>query len=206
MGMKAGHNFDLDKYFTEFDIQQRSVVHPWQLFGGIETQHYREYNYGIGNYENGREIVMPTEFLHGQFDGGHGAGLEDYWEKMWHNPLSAGGFLWDFADQAVVRKDLDDSLDTDKHRGADGIVGPHHEKEGSYYAIKEIWSPVYFERKEITPGFDGTLNIEIGFHFYQYQSMQPFSYRLKILTAAAFARKKQDHFSSRYKTGRKRDH
>ncbi|HKZ65188.1 MAG TPA: glycoside hydrolase family 2 TIM barrel-domain containing protein, partial [Chitinophagaceae bacterium] len=119
-GNEGGHNLDLDHLFKEEDIQQRPVVHPWQLFNGIETQHYREYNYGIGNYENGREIVMPTEFLHGQFDGGHGAGLEDYWEKMWHNPLSAGGFLWDFADQGVVRKDKNDSIDTDKHRGADG--------------------------------------------------------------------------------------
>jgi beta-galactosidase/beta-glucuronidase len=73
-GNEGGHNLELDSLFTQYDIQQRPVVHPWQLFGGIETQHYREYNYGIGNYEYGREIVMPTEFLHGQFDGGHGAG------------------------------------------------------------------------------------------------------------------------------------
>ena len=77
-GNEGGHNLELDSLFTAFDVQKRPVVHPWQLFGGVETQHYREYNYGIGNYENGREIVMPTEFLHGQFDGGHGAGLEDY--------------------------------------------------------------------------------------------------------------------------------
>jgi hypothetical protein len=181
-GNEGGHNLDLDKYFTEFDIQKRPVIHPWQLFGGIETQHYREYNYGIGNYEHGNEIVMPTEFLHGQFDGGQGAGLEDYWEKMWHNPLSAGGFLWDFADQAVVRKDLDDSLDTDKFRAADGIVGPHHEKEGSYFAIKEIWSPVYFERREITPQFDGTFNIENRFFFTNINQCS-FSYRFETVTS-----------------------
>lgn len=177
-GNEGGHNFDLDKYFTELDIQQRPVVHPWQLFGGIETQHYREYNYGIGNYENGKEIVMPTEFLHGQFDGGHGAGLEDYWEKMWHNPLSAGGFLWDFADNAVVRKDKNDSLDTDKHRAADGIVGPHHEKEASFYTIKEVWSPVYFERREIAEGFDGKLNIENRYHYTNTKECS-FSWKLK---------------------------
>ncbi|MEJ8819843.1 glycoside hydrolase family 2 protein [Lacibacter sp. H407] len=164
-GNEGGHNLALDKYFTEFDFQHRPVVHPWQLFGGFDTQHYREYNYGIGNYENGKEIVMPTEFLHGQFDGGHGAGIEDYWEKMWHNPLSAGGFLWDFADNAVVRKDKNDSLDTDKHRAADGIVGPHHEKEASFYTIKEVWSPVFFERREIAESFDGKLNIENRYHF-----------------------------------------
>jgi Glycosyl hydrolases family 2, TIM barrel domain/Glycosyl hydrolases family 2, sugar binding domain/Glycosyl hydrolases family 2/Beta galactosidase small chain len=181
-GNEGGHNLLLDSLFTEFDIQERPVVHPWQLFNGIETQHYREYNYGIGNYDNGREIVMPTEFLHGQFDGGHGAGLEDYWEKMWNNPLSAGGFLWDFADNAVVRKDKNDSLDTDKHRAADGILGPHHEKEGSYYAIKEVWSPVYFERKEMTSQFDGTLRIENRFHYTNLKECK-FSYRLKIVSS-----------------------
>jgi hypothetical protein len=169
-GNEGGHNFDLDHLFTEYDIQKRPVVHPWQLFNGVETQHYREYNYGIGNYENGREIVMPTEFLHGQFDGGHGAGLEDYWEKMWHNPLSAGGFLWDFADQAVVRKDLHDSLDTDKHRAADGILGPHFEKEGSYYAIKEIWSPVYIETKEIS-NFNNAVSLSVE-NRYTYTNLK----------------------------------
>jgi beta-galactosidase/beta-glucuronidase len=183
-GNEGGHNFDLDTLFTAYDIQQRPVVHPWQLFGGIETQHYREYNYGIANYEAGREIVLPTEFLHGQFDGGHGAGLEDYWEKMWHNPLSAGGFLWDFADQAVVRKDWKDSLDTDKHRGADGIVGPYHQKEGSFYAIKEIWSPIYFEKRWITDAFDGTFPIENRYHFTNTAQCR-FTYQLKKLSNPA---------------------
>lgn len=179
-GNEGGHNFDLDPYFTAYDIQKRPVVHPWQLFGGIETQHYREYNYGIGNYEAGRAIVMPTEFLHGQFDGGHGAGLEDYWEKMWHNPLSAGGFLWDFADQGVVRKDRSDSLDTDKHRGADGIVGPYHEKEGSYFTIKEVWSPIYIERREIAEGFDGSFPVENRYHFTSLEQCR-FNWQLKSL-------------------------
>ncbi|WP_257957490.1 glycoside hydrolase family 2 protein [Parapedobacter tibetensis] len=164
-GNEGGHNTELDPLFAEFDIQKRPIIHPWQLHNSIETQHYRQYNYGVGNYENGREIVMPTEFLHGWFDGGHGAGLEDYWHRMWHNPLSAGGFLWDFADQAVVRKDLNDSLDTDKHRGADGILGPHHEKEGSFFAVKEIWGPIHVERREITEGFDGTFILENRYHF-----------------------------------------
>lgn len=188
-GNEGGHNYNLDKYFEDFDLQKRPIVHPWQNFNGIETQHYREYNYGIGNYENGREIVMPTEFLHGQFDGGHGAGLEDYWEKMWHNPLSAGGFLWDFADNAIMRKDLHDSLDTDKHRAADGILGPHHEKEGSFYTIKEVWSPIYFERKELTKGFeegtiqfDGKLNIE-NRYFFTNTNQCTFYYQLKRLSS-----------------------
>jgi len=173
-GNEGGHNFELDSLFMKGDIQQRPVVHPWQLFGGFDTQHYREYNYGIGNYNNGREIVMPTEFLHGWYDGGHGAGLQDYWEAMWHDPLSAGGFLWDFADQGVVRTDKNGILDTDKNRGADGIVGPYHEKEGSFYTIKEVWSPVQMERREITPAFDGKLRLE---NRYFYTNLNQCSFR-----------------------------
>ncbi|QNL52513.1 glycoside hydrolase family 2 [Olivibacter sp. SDN3] len=164
-GNEGGHNLDLDSIFLAEDIQERPVVHPWQLFGGIETQHYREYNYGIGNYNNGREIVMPTEFLHGMYDGGHGAGLEDYWTHMWHDPRSAGGFLWDFADQGVVRTDRKDSIDTDGNHGADGIVGPYREKEASFFAIKEIWSPVFIEKRAITPSFDGTFEMENRYAF-----------------------------------------
>ncbi|MCH5597811.1 glycoside hydrolase family 2 TIM barrel-domain containing protein [Niabella ginsengisoli] len=177
-GNEGGSNPELDPLFTKYDLQNRVVIHPWQLHNGIETQHYRQYNYGVGNYDNGPEIVMPTEFLHGWFDGGHGAGLEDYWKNMWSNPLSAGGFLWDFADQAVVRKDKNDSLDTDKSRGADGIVGPHHEKEGSFFTIKEIWSPVFFERKEITEVFDGRLNIENRYQFTNTNTCT-FTWKLK---------------------------
>ncbi|MDF2190444.1 glycoside hydrolase family 2 TIM barrel-domain containing protein [Paraflavitalea sp. CAU 1676] len=176
-GNEGGHNFELDHLFTEGDIQQRPVVHPWQLFGGFDTQHYREFNYGIGNYNNGREIVMPTEFLHGWYDGGHGAGLQDYWEAMWHEPLSAGGFLWDFADQGVVRSDKNGLLDTDKNRGADGIVGPYHEKEGSFYTIKEVWSPVVLERREITPQFDGSIRLE-NRYFYTNINQCTFSWQL----------------------------
>jgi hypothetical protein len=177
-GNEGGHNPDLDPLFDKYDIQKRVVIHPWQLFNGIETQHYRQYNYGIANYNAGREIVMPTEFLHGWFDGGLGAGLQDYWEQMWHDPLSAGGFLWDFADEGVVRRDKNDSIDTDKFHGADGIVGPFHEKEGSYYAIKEIWSPVYFEKKEITDDFDGSFAIE-NRYFYTNLAQCRFNWKLK---------------------------
>lgn len=176
-GNEGGHNRDLDPLFAQEDIQKRPVIHPWEDFNGFDTQHYREYNYGIGNYRHGHSIVMPTEFLHGMFDGGHGAGLEDYWNDMLLNPFSAGGFLWDFADQGVVRTDKNNIIDADGNRGADGIVGPFHEKEGSYFAIKEIWSPVFFEQREMTSGFDGVFNIENRYHFANLNTCQ-FDWRL----------------------------
>ncbi len=176
-GNEGGHNLDLDPLFAEYDIQNRKVVHPWQEFNGMATQHYRSYNYGTGTYWNGHKIVFPTEFLHGMYDGGTGAGLYDYWELMWNNPRAAGGFLWVFADEGVARSDKDGKIDTYGSSAADGIMGPYHEKEGSYFAIKEIWSPVQFKEKDITKAFDGTLNIE-NRYFYTNLKECSFSWRL----------------------------
>ncbi|ADY50906.1 glycoside hydrolase family 2 sugar binding protein [Pseudopedobacter saltans DSM 12145] len=179
-GNEGGHNAELDHIFFEQDIQKRPLIYPWAVYGGFETTHYREYNYGIGTYDHGHNIVMPTEFLHGMFDGGHGAGLEDYWKAMLANPLAAGGFLWDFQDQGVVRTDKNGIIDTDGNHGPDGIVGPYYEKEGSFFTIKEVWSPIFFEKREMTKGFDGSFHIENRYSFTNTNQCT-FSYELKKL-------------------------
>ena len=87
---------------------------------------------------------MPTEFLHGLYDGGNGAGLWDYWEAMRASPFTAGGFLWAFVDECVARADRDGRLDCAGNSAPDGILGPRREKEGSFHAVREIWSPIVF--------------------------------------------------------------
>lgn len=183
-GNEGGFNFNLDHWFDELDLQKRPLIHPWGIFRGTNTQHYINYDYGTNTGINGHDIFFPTEFLHGLYDGGGGAGLDDFWKQMWHTPISAGGFIWDFADEAVVRTDKNGELDSDGDHGPDGIVGPYHEKEGSYYAIKEIWSPVYLEPREITPAFNGTLHLE---NRYSYTNLKQctFSYKLATLNGAA---------------------
>ncbi len=164
-GNEGGSNAKLDHWFEDIDPQKRPLIHPWKVQEYTDTQHYKDWDYGNQTHQHGHRIVFPTEFLHGLYDGGHGAGLEDYWAQMWANPLSAGGFLWVFADEAVVRTDKNGELDTDGNRAPDGIVGPYHEKEGSYFAIKEIWAPLFFERKYITPQFDGAFVVENRYHY-----------------------------------------
>ena len=61
---------------------------------------------------------------------------------MRKHPRCIGGFLWVLADEGVKRVDMDGFIDNQGNFGADGIVGPHHEKEGSFYTIKQLWSPV----------------------------------------------------------------
>lgn len=182
-GNEGGFNFNLDHWFDDLDIQKRPLIHPWGIFRGTNTQHYINYDYGTNTGINGHDIFFPTEFLHGLYDGGGGAGLDDFWKQMWHTPISAGGFIWDFADEAVVRSDKNGELDSDGDHGPDGIIGPYHEKEGSYYAIKEIWSPVYLEPREITPAFNGSLRLENRFSYTNLKQCT-FSYKLATLNGA----------------------
>ncbi len=146
-GNEGGFNYELEQVFTKLNPQQRVVLYPWANRNDFETKHYRSWG-ETAEYMRQKEIFMPTEFLHGLYDGGHGAGLKDYWELMMSNPRCAGGFLWDLMDQAVLRTDKDGLLDPVGNFGSDGIVGPHGEKEGSFYTICEVWCPIQIEKEE----------------------------------------------------------
>jgi len=178
-GNEGGWNTAYDQDFREMDIQQREVNHPWAVHKKTNTAHYISYDYLAMDHFAPRKIFFPTELLHGLYDGGLAAGLEDYWLRMWEQPLNAGGFLWVFADEAIKRSDTG-QLDSDGNHAPDGIVGPYHEKEGSFFAIREIWSPVHFEKRYITPKFNGEFRIQNRFHYtnldqctfsYQWQNL-----------------------------------
>lgn len=179
-GNEKGWNTELDGEFHKYDPQRRPVLHPQGNFGGYETMHYRSFGESQ-NYMRLPEIFMPTEFLHGLYDGGHGAGLYDYWEMMRKHPRCAGGFLWVLADEGVKRVDMDGFIDNCGNYGADGIVGPHHEKEGSYYTIKQVWSPIQIMNK-IDASFNGTLNIENRYDFVNANTCR-FTYKYIQLPA-----------------------
>jgi hypothetical protein len=168
-GNEGGTNKELDDDFVQWDLQQRPVIHPHHRpgnqFNGIDCNHYEDY-YSSQKILNDSLIYMPTEFLHAQDDGGAGAAMEDFWELHWNSPKSAGGFIWALVDEAVVRTDLNNVLDANGLNANDGILGPHREKEGSYYALREIFSPIKLDLPaRLTTTFSGTINIENRFHF-----------------------------------------
>ncbi len=177
-GNEGGHNPDFDNLFGKYDLQDRLVIHPWEEFNGTATQHYRGYDYGVGTFWNGPLITFPTEFLHGLYDGGSGAGLHDFWELIWDNPRAAGGFLWVFADEGVIRTDLDGKIDCYGEKAADGILSPTHQKEASYYAIKEVWSPVKITEEDITIDFDGELKVE---NRYLYTNLKECTFKWTLV-------------------------
>ncbi len=108
---------------------------------------------------------MPAEFLHSQDDGGAGAGMADFWELHWKSKKSGGGFIWAMLDEAIVRTDFNNVLDANGLNANDGILGPHREKEGSFFALREIFSPVKIWMKELPSEFNGRIEAENRYHF-----------------------------------------
>jgi hypothetical protein len=164
-GNEGGWNRELDGDYALHDPQNRQVLHPYELHSGIDTDHYENYESVSQKLASGN-IFMPTEHLHGLYDGGLGAGLDDHWRIMWGHPLNGGMFLWVFADEGVVRGDLNGLIDTDGNHAPDGILGPNGEKEGSFYTIREIWSPSYIDSSIPLPeDFDGRIPVENRYDF-----------------------------------------
>ena len=178
-GNEGGWEPALDGEFPKWDPQHRTVLHPWDVLNGVNTAHYRGYEETAamakgefvgkrrGNLpmeETGPFIFMPTEFLHALYDGGGGAGLEDYWNVMRSSPHAGGGFIWAFVDEGVKRPDTG-LIDVQGNQAPDGILGPYREKEASFYTIKELWSPIVILERELPADFDGTLSLENRYGF-----------------------------------------
>ncbi len=171
-GNEGGWNDDLDDHFLRHDLQGRPVLHPDSVFRGLDTEHYpnwQELSERLDSTTLSNRIkslfgplpaVLVTEGLHGLYDGGHGAGLEAYWSLIRNSERGAGFFLWTFLDEGVARDDRGGEIDTYSNFAPDGIVGPYREKEGSYWTVRDIWSPVHFGRGPLGDGSGGRLLVE----------------------------------------------
>lgn len=183
-GNEGGWNTHLDPLFAANDPQKRHVIHPWADFDDLDTHHYPTYLTGVGRFTNGYKVFMPTEFMHTNSDQGGGAGLEDFWASWTEHPLFAGGFIWAFVDEAVVRRDRDGLMDANFDMGNDGVVGPYREKEGSFWAIRDIWAPIQFRKLLITPSFRGDFYVTNKFLYTRLDACT-MQYRLKKIGTPA---------------------
>ncbi len=168
-GNEGGTNKELDDDFVKWDFQKRPVIHPHHRpgnqFNGIDCNHYEDY-YSTQKILNDSLIYMPTEFLHAQDDGGGGAAMEDFWNLHWNAQKSAGGFIWAMVDEGVLRTDLNNVVDANGLNAPDGILGPHREKEGSFYALRKIFSPIRLNLPQYLPAdFNGQVELDNRYHF-----------------------------------------
>ena len=180
-GNEGGWNRELDGDFAKYDPQKRTVIHPWENFNGINTGHYEQFDCCASWLFHGDDLILPTEMLHGLYDGGIGAGLEEWWNATLASPVGVGGFLWSFADEGIVRADQGNRIDVSGNLGPDGILGPYREKEASFYTVKRLWAPVYIARAEqsrIPPEFDGALRVE---NRYDHTNLRDVKFTWRLL-------------------------
>lgn len=174
-GNEGGTNKELDDDFAIYDPSKRPVIHahhkPGNDYNGIDCNHYENY-YSSKKILSEGKIYMPTEFLHAQDDGGGAAALADFWELFWHSDRSAGGFTWVFSDEGIVRTDLNGIIDVNRVNAPDGVLGPHREKEGSFYAMREIYCPVKISIQKLSEDFDGHISLENRYHFINLKDIR----------------------------------
>lgn len=163
-GNEGGWNTSVDHLFAEYDPQRRHVIHPWADFNGLDTRHYPTGNDNVYRMEHGQKVFMMTEFLHGLYDRGQGAGLKGLWSKFRSSPLFAGGFLWAYVDEALHRTDTG-VLDTYGPNAPDGIVSADRQKEGSFYTVREVWSPIQIKPFRATSSFQGNFLVTNDYLF-----------------------------------------
>ncbi len=73
--------------------------------------------------------------------------------------------FWAMYDEGVVRTDSANHIDVAGNKGPDGLLGPHGEKEASFLAAGEIWSPVQVAMTRVPENFDGSIKVENDFTF-----------------------------------------
>jgi len=155
-GNEGGSNLEISPIFHEYDPQDRPVFIPSPFRDAIgefsawdqnqmrlwRSGHYPSYNGFPDNTE------PTTEMLHGLYDGGGGAGLEAYWNKL-REEGGSGGYLWALVDEGVLDP-ITGEINTAGNNAPDGVLGPYREKEGSYYTVRRVWNP--FRVEAFAPG------------------------------------------------------
>lgn len=196
-GNEGGYNTDLDGEFAKYDPQKRVVLHPWTEYppGIADTKHYPTYDQLLQKLSQ-PPVFFPTEMLHGLYDGGSGASLNEYWNAILKSKAGAGGFLWSFVDEDVKRVDKGGILDSAGNQAPDGIVGPYREKEGSFYTVKAIWSPII-----VTPPDAGSKSYTVA-NRYSFTNADQCTYEWQLI---AF-RKPQDAESGSVVLASRTDH
>ena len=112
--------------------------------------------------------IIVTEYAHSlglDFDM-----MQNVWEVMYKSKIVAGGGVWDFADQGILRRSempVDKSKPTDHvwidkyhfydantFSGTDGIVYSNRIPQPDFYEVKNVYSPVYvnIDMYEVTGG------------------------------------------------------
>lgn len=135
--------------------------------------------------------IVVTEYAHQRGIARGGDGVQEIWEEMDKNPRVAGGAVWLFQDQGILRtaKDrasvvngdlmvwLDEHryFDTHGYYGVDGIVFSDRTPQLDFWQLRHVYSPVQVKERSVTvsPGSQTlVLHVENRFGFRSLEGMK----------------------------------
>jgi hypothetical protein len=161
-GIGGGYNPELDAELVRWDPSARPVLHPGSAYTGLRG--LPEQSLPVLEQELEAEgLALPLSLLTAWYDGGGGAGLDDYWRTIRASPRALGGFLSSFADVAL--RPAETAFDFTLNAPPRGLVDVDRAPEGSVYAIRDVWSPVQIALAALPEGFSGAIPVENRYDF-----------------------------------------
>lgn len=150
---------ELDAEFARWDPSQRPVLHAAAAEAPIDTQ--EQPSYAELSERLSRTLTLPTALGSALYDGGGAAGFEDLWAAIAASPLGAGAFVCALSDE-LLRPPGSSAAS-----GAElaGVLDAERVPEGSFYTLRELWSPVQIDWRSLPTGFSGTFPVQNATEF-----------------------------------------
>lgn len=147
---------ELDAEFARWDPSQRPVLHAASAEATIDT--LEQPSHAELGERLSRTLTLPTALTSALYDGGGGAGLDDLWAAIVQSPLGAGAFVCALSDEL---------LQSSMANGAEltGVLDAERVPEGSFYTLRELWSPVQIDWRSLPTGFNGTFPVQNATEF-----------------------------------------
>ena len=122
---------------------------------------------------NPKKPFVLCEYVHAM--GNSNGGVQKYWDLVWKYPSMQGGFIWDFADQAVWKTDARGKwlayggdfgdYPNDDNFNCNGIVAADRSFHPGAYEIKHAYQPI------IVKSWDWKTKKAVVFNNYRFTSL-----------------------------------
>jgi beta-galactosidase len=142
-----------------------AYLHNFPDFMEVYAPHYPSMKQAREFAEKLQRPIIFTEYAHQRGLARAGTGVQDLWELFYQNPRIAGGAVWVFQDQGILRtaRDMKSVTDgdlmvwLDEHRyydtrgfyGMDGLVYSDRTPQVDYWQVRKVYSPVQIREREL---------------------------------------------------------
>jgi beta-galactosidase len=131
-----------------------------------------------GPYPSGRPFLM-NEYAHGM--GNSLGNFQDYWDVILAEPILAGGFIWDWVDQALYRDRADPAkgflyggdfgdVPNNSNFCINGLVGADRVPHPHYQEVRKVYQPVTFDGSRLGEGLVRVTNHHLSTSLDAYQA------------------------------------